>query len=452
MLTIIGQERRFCDAVSRRNFLRLGGLALGGLTLADLLRADAQAGNGSSRKSVIMVFLVGGASHIDLFDMKPDAPADIRGEYRPIATKVPGIQICEHLPQTARIMDKLVLLRALVGGTEDHEGHVCLTGYPAGRNGQVPWPSFGSFVAKLKEPIGGSPPFVSLTPEMKYLPWSVASPSGFLGPAYEPFAPLRRPGEDQHLLQDVRLRGITLERLDDRRALLSSFDRFRRDVDSSGILEGIDAYTKQAFHVLTTSALAQAMDLNREDPRVRARYGKGSNENVGNGGPRCMEHFLLARRLIEAGVRCVSLAFSHWDWHANQYQYFKDDLPAFDQGFSALIEDLYARGMDRDVSVVVWGEMGRTPRINKNAGRDHWAKVSTALLSGGGMPTAHAIGSTNRQGEVALDRPVHYQNVFATLYHNMGIDPQTTTVIGRRFGRPEAMHLLDIRDPIRELI
>jgi len=309
-------------------------------------------------------------------------------------------------------------------------------------------------VAKLQGPAtGGIPPFVSLTPEMKYPPWGVAGPAGFLGPAYEPFAPLRRPGTDEVLLQDITLRGMTLERLDDRKALLSSFDRFRRTVDTSGILEGIDAYTQQAFSVLTSSKLAQALDLSREDPQLRSRYGYGSRENIGvNGGPRCMDHFLLARRLVEAGVRCVSLAFSHWDWHSEQYKYLKDDLPPFDQGFSALIEDLYNRGLDRDVSVVVWGEMGRTPRINKNAGRDHWAKVSTAVLSGGGMPTGQVIGATNRLGEVAIDRPVHYQNVLATFYHKLGINPQTTTVLATRFGRPEPMHLLDTQEPIQELI
>jgi hypothetical protein len=454
MLNILGPKRRLCDGVSRRSFLRLGGLALGGLSLPELLRAEAEAGIGSSPKSVIMIFLVGGAPHIDMFDMKADAPAEIRGEYKPIATNVPGIQICEHLPRTSRVMDKLVLVRSLVGGTEEHEAHICLTGYAAGKNGQVEWPSFGSCVGKLQGPsAGGIPPFVSLAPEMKYPPWGVAGPAGFLGPAYEPFAPLRRPGMDETLLQNITLGGITLERLDDRKALLRSFDHFRRTVDSGGIIEGIDAYTEQAFGVLSSSRLAQALDLSREDPRLRARYGYGSPENVGgNGGPRCMDHFLLARRLVEAGVRCVSLAFSHWDWHSEQYKYLKDDLPPFDQGFSALIEDLHSRGLDRDVSVVVWGEMGRTPRINKNAGRDHWAKVSTAVLSGGGMPAGQVIGATNRLGEVAVDRPVHYQNVFATFYHKMGINPQTTTLLAPRFGRAEPMHLMDNREPIQELI
>src|SRR5262245_44164065 len=215
MLTILGTDRRFCDGVSRRGFLRLGGLALGGMTLPQLFRAEAESGIQSSHKSVIMVFLVGGAPHIDMFDMKLDAPSEIRGEYKPIATIVPGIQICEHLPRIAGVMDKLVLVRSLVGGTEEHEAHICLTGYPGGKNGQVEWPSFGSCVSKLQGPsAGGIPPFVSLTPEMKYQPWGVAGPAGFLGPAYEPFAPMRRPGMDVTLLENITLSGITLERLD----------------------------------------------------------------------------------------------------------------------------------------------------------------------------------------------------------------------------------------------
>ncbi|MBI4586397.1 MAG: DUF1501 domain-containing protein [Planctomycetes bacterium] len=458
MLTLLGERRRFCDGVSRRDFLKIGSLALGGIGLPEIFKAEAQAGVGSSQKSVIMVFLVGGAPHIDLFDPKPEAPAEVRGEYKTISTKVPGIRICEHLPRLAAAMDKMVILRSLEGGTEAHASHICLTGYPEGKNGpdgkngSLEWPSFGSFVSKLQGPARvGVPPFASLAPEMKHAPWGVAGPHGFLGAAHAPFQPQRQ-AADATTLRDMTLQGVRLERLANRRALLGVLDRFRREVDSSGIMEGMDEFHRQAFEVLTSSKLVEALDLEREDPRVRARYGVGSPENVTSGGPRCMDHFLLARRLVEAGVRCVSLAFGHWDWHSEQYKYLKDDLPPFDQGLSALIEDLCSRGLDRDVSVVVWGEMGRTPRINQNGGRDHWPAVSSALLAGGGMPMGQVIGATNRLGEEVVDRPVHYQNVLATLYHNLGINPETATVMGQAFGRIQPLPLLDKPETIRELI
>ncbi len=453
MLTLQGSRDGRGGGIGRRNFLKIGGLSLGGLSLPQVLQAEAQAGAAAQQKSVIMIFLVGGASHIDMFDMKPDAPSEVRGQYKPIDTNVPGIQICDRLPKLAQVMDKLVLLRSLVGGT-DHFAHVCLSGYPGptGKNGSVDWPSFGSMVSKVQGPAKvGVPPFVSLTPQMTYPPWGLAGPPGFLGPAHAPFQPRRRGGDDV-LLQDMTLDGMSLDRLSDRKALLSSFDRFRRSVDTSGVMEGMDTYTRNAFDVITSRKLVEALDLEREDPRVRARYGYGSSENVASGACRCMDHFLLARRLVEAGVRVVSLAFGHWDWHSDQYEYLKGDIPPFDQGFSALIEDLYERGLDQDVSVVAWGEMGRTPQINARAGRDHWPQVSTALLSGGGMTTGQVIGATDRLGEGAVDRPVHYQNVFSTFYHKMGINPHTTKVPYERFGQFERLHLLDERDPVPELL
>ncbi|MBI4603935.1 MAG: DUF1501 domain-containing protein [Planctomycetes bacterium] len=452
MLIFPGERRRLCDGISRRDFLRVGGLVAGGVSLPALLEAEAAAGIRSSRKSVIMVFLVGGAPHIDLFDPKPDAPAEVRGEYKTIETSVPGIRICEHLPRIAAAMHRMALIRSLEGGTEDHAAHICLTGYPDGKNGSIEWPSFGSFVSRIQGPAkAGVPPFVSLAPEMKHAPWGVAGPHGFLGPDHAPFQPQRR-GTDASLLQDMVLQGLSLERLRDRGALRASFDRLRCGLDGSEVVHAMDSFRRQAFEVVTSSRLVQAFELEREDPRVRARYGIGSTENVTNGGPRCMDHFLLARRLVEAGARCVSLAFGHWDWHSEQYRYLKDDLPPFDQGLSALIEDLHLRGLDRDVSVVVWGEMGRTPRINKNGGRDHWPKVSSALVAGGGMRVGQAIGATSRLGDEAADRPVHYQNVLATLYHNLGIDPKATRVTGQVFGRTEPMPLLDKAEPIGELI
>jgi hypothetical protein len=245
------------------------------------------------------------------------------------------------------------------------------------------------------------------------------------------------------------LNGMTLDRLSDRKSLLASFDRFRRDVDSSGLMEGVDAFNEQAFGILTSSKLLEALDLEKEDARTRNRYGKGDPKNRDDGGPKLMEHFLTARRLVEAGCRCVTLAFSRWDHHGDNFGALRQDLPLFDQGLSALLEDLHQRGLEKDVSVVVWGEFGRTPTINKDGGRDHWPRVSFALLSGGGIKSGQVIGATDRLGGEATERPVQFGEVFATLYHNLGIDVNKVTVPDLT-GRPQ--FLVDGHQPMRELV
>ena len=224
------------------------------------------------------------------------------------------------------------------------------------------------------------------------------------------------------------LDGISLERLQDRKALLGSFDRFRRDVDSSGAMEGMDAFTEQAFGVLTSSRLADAFDLSKEDPKTVERYGKGTEKLTADGPWKRLDQFLMARRLIEAGARCVTLGFSRWDWHSGNFKRAREDFPLLDQGVSALMQDLVDRGMDKDVTVVVWGEFGRTPKINPQGGRDHWPKVSCALVGGGGMNNGQVIGATTRDGGEASERPVEFQEVFSTLYHNLGIDARRTTI------------------------
>jgi hypothetical protein len=274
--------------------------------------------------------------------------------------------------------------------------------------------------------------------------WARAGEPGFLGPAYAPFKP-SGPGRT-----DMVLNGVTLDRLADRKALLASFDQFRRDVDSSGMMEGMDAFNQQAFGLLTSNKLLEALEIEKEDPKVRNRYGKGDPKNRDDGAPKLMEHFLTARRLVEAGARCVTLAFSRWDHHGQNFQALKQDLPMLDQGVSALVEDLHQRGLDKDVSVVVWGEFGRTPTINKDAGRDHWPRVSCAVLAGGGMKTGQVIGATDRLGGEATQRPVQFGEVFATLYHNMGIDVNKVTLPDLS-GRPQ--YLVDNGcQPMRELI
>ena len=236
--------------------------------------------------------------------------------------------------------------------------------------------------------------------------------------------------------EDMSLNGVTLERLGDRKALLRSFDNFRRDVDASGLMGGIDVFNEQAMGVLTSSKLLDALDLTKEDPRLVERYGKGVDENRDDGGPRLTEHFLTARRLVEAGARVVTLAFSRWDYHSNNFGQLREDLPLLDRGLSALITDLHERGMDKDVSVVVWGEFGRTPVINAKGGRDHWPRVSCALLAGGGMRHGQVIGATDKIGGEATERPVAFGEVFATLYQRLGIDVAKTTLTDLT-GRPQ---------------
>ncbi len=448
MLTILGKSQQgFCDGLSRRSFLKIGGLALGGLSMPQILRAESAAGlTNNSQKAIIMIFLPGGPPHQDFFDLKMDAPAEVRGEFKPIHTNVPGIDICEHFPLIAKQMDRLIPIRSIVGASGAHDAYECLTGHR--RRGQQPpggWPALGSVMSKVRGPAHPSmPAFVGLSPKMGHVPWSDAGDPGFLGVAHAPFKP---DGEGK---ADMVLNDITLERLGDRRALLTSFDRFRREADSSGMMAGLDNFTEQAFGVLTSSRLMEALDLEKEDPKVRERYGKGDPRNRNDGGPKLMEHFLMARRLIEAGTRCVTLAFSRWDHHGGNFNACRQDMPMLDQGLSALFDDLHHRGLEKDVSVVVWGEFGRTPKINASAGRDHWPQVSCALLAGGGMRTGQVIGSTDRLGGEAKDRPVHFQEVFATLYNRLGIDASKFTLEDLS-GRPQ--YLIDRTYlPMREVI
>ncbi|HEX3149728.1 MAG TPA: DUF1501 domain-containing protein [Gemmataceae bacterium] len=440
-----------CSGVSRRSFLRVGGLALGGLSLPQLLRAEAQAGVTRSHKSVIMIFLSGGPPHQDMVDLKPAAPVEIRGEFNPIRTNVPGIDICEHLPKLAGMMDRFAVIRSLVGSEGHHAAFQCVTGRTQQAQPGGGWPSLGSIVAKLQGPVvEAMPPFVGLSPKMKTSTWANAGPAGFLGPAYAPI----KPNADG--MEDMALKGITVDRLDSRKDLMRRFDTFRRDADATGNLADADEYTRQALGILTSNKLAAALDLDQEDPRVRDLYGRGSPEPAGYGdaGPLLNDYFLAARRLVEAGVRVVTLAYGRWDWHGKPhgttFENARHHLPMLDRGLTTLVEDLQQRGMDKDVTVLVWGEFGRTSRINKEGGRDHWPAVGCAMLSGGGLKTGQVIGSTDRLAEQAKDRPVHFQEVFATLYHTLGIDPTRTTVKDHG-GRPHYLVDADYT-PMRELI
>ncbi|MBI3409814.1 MAG: DUF1501 domain-containing protein [Planctomycetes bacterium] len=452
MLTILGRRRQLCDNASRRDFLKIGGLALGGLSLPQILRAEDQAGIGRSHRAVIMVFLSGGPPHQDMVDLKPDAPAEFRGEFRPMRTSVPGIHICEHLPRLAAMMDRFAIIRSMVGAEDRHAAFQCMTGRTFGRQPSGGWPALGSVVSRLQGPVSPSvAPFVGLSPRMQTSTWADPGQPGFLGHSHAPF----KPNADG--MADMVLQGVSMDRLADRRALLSSFDNWRRQLDKrSDQLQASDTFTQQALSILTSNRLAEALDLEREDSRVRDRYGRGSPEPAGYGdaGPLLNDYFLAARRLVEVGVRCVTLAYGRWDWHGRPhgttFENARNHLPMLDLGLTALVEDLHERGLDQDVSVVVWGEFGRTPRINRDAGRDHWPAVSCAILAGGGMRTGQVIGETTRLAEHARERPVNFQEVFATLYHNLGIDTNTATVTDFT-GRPH--YLVDNNaQPIRELI
>jgi len=437
---------RFCDGMMRRDFLKIGGLAMGGLSLPNLLRAESQQGLGKSHKAIIMVFLPGGPSHQDIFDMKMDAPSEIRGEFKPIPTNVTGLQICEHLPRLAKMMDKCTVIRSMADCDPQHDAFQCLTGRSVKQQPPGGWPSLGSIVSKLQGPLDNAmPPFVGLAPKMGHMEWARTGEPGYLGVAHGPFQANRGGGTD-----DMSLRGVSLERLHDRVALLKSFDDFRRDMDTSGLMSGIDAFNQQALGVLGCPKLLDALNLSKEDPRIVEMYGKGVNENRDDGGPRLTEHFLAARRLVEAGARVVTLAFSRWDYHSDNFRQLREDLPLLDQALSALITDLHQRGLDKDVSVVVWGEFGRTPTINAKGGRDHWPRVSCALLAGGGMKHGQVIGATDKLGGEATERPVRFGEVFATLYHNLGIDVNKVTLTDHA-GRPQYL-VPDGLEPMKELI
>jgi hypothetical protein len=443
--------------LSRRSFLQIGTLGMAGLTLPQLLRAEASAGVRSSVKSVILIYLVGGPPHQDMFDLKPDAPREIAGPWRPIATNVPGVRICEAFPRLARIMDKLIVVRSLVGNQADHDAIQVFNGHdprkPAASGG---WPQFGSVVAKVQGPADPAvPPFVSLCYTCTHPPYNEPGP-GFLGPSFAPFRPTG-PSRD-----DMILRGVAVDRLADRKSLLRSFDRLRRDVEASGTMRGMDHFTEQAFDLLTSSRLADALDLSREDPRVVARYGTGDPTVFldGNGAPRVPQSLLMARRLIEAGARVVTLNYSKWDWHGGKdtlgradnsiFVREAEDFPVFDQCVSALVEDLHQRGLDRDCSVLIAGEFGRTPKISAQVGRDHWPPVNCALLAGGGMRTGQVIGATDRIAGEAVARPITFAELHATLYHNLGIDLERTTAPDLN-GRPQYL-TEDHAAPVRELV
>ncbi|MCP4171779.1 MAG: DUF1501 domain-containing protein [Fuerstiella sp.] len=452
MLTIQGSGLKLCDGVARRSVLKIGALGLGGLSLPQLLQAESAAGTGSSHKSVIMVFLTGGPPHQDMVDLKPDAPVEYRGEFSPIRSNVAGIDVCEHMPLLAQRMDQLAVIRSLVGSEGRHSAYQCLHGHPTLKQPPGGWPCFGAAVSKLQGQVNEETPVaVSLQPRMGGAGWSQPGQPGFAGMRHAPFA-ANAPGAN-----DMVLTGMTQQTLADRRTLLGSMESLRRQLSATDAIDGMDSFYRQAFEILTSGKLVKALDVDDEDPAIRERYGRGSKEPAGYGDAGWLrnEDFLVARRLVEAGARVVTLSFGRWDWHGQphgtNFDNARDHIPALDQALSALLDDLKERGLDRDTSVVVWGEFGRTPKINKKGGRDHWPQVGCALLAGGGIRTGQVIGETNELAEYATRRPVHFQEVFATLYRNLGIDIDRATIEDLT-GRPQ--YLVDHAkyQPLPELV
>jgi hypothetical protein len=407
------QRRLDCEGFHRRNFLQIGAAGLFGLSLPQLLRLEAQARSQPRRaNAVILVWLAGGPATIDMWDLKPNAPDGIRGEFKPIRTSAAGLQICEHLPQTARAADKVTIVRSL---NHTIPSHGPATVFMTTGNKPTPalnYPALGSLVAKLYPAERTVPPYVSFS-ELRN---GGAGQAGYLGTAYNPFG-VEGGGRGGNLkVRGVTLpAGFSLEQLDDRNKLLEDLDRTFASLDrSADVVDGLDAFHKQALDILRSDKTRCAFDLEREAPVLRERYGKNA---FGQG-------TLAARRLVEAGVRFVTISLGGWDTHGRNFEALsKRLLPQLDQTLSALIEDLHDRGMlDRTV-VYCAGEFGRTPKVNKNAGRDHWARSMAVLLAGGGFRRGYVHGTTDAQGMAPATEACTPDDVSATLFHCLGIDP-----------------------------
>src|SRR5262245_10433806 len=444
MLAFGHNSQPYCDGIRRRDFLRLGAVGLGGLTLTDLLRHEARAGEERCAKSIIYIVLAGGPSHIDMYDLKPDAPAEYRGPFRPIATSLTGERICELMPLQAGMMHRLALLRGVRSVENDHFLSEVYSGLPrkAGKR-----PAFGSVVSRLAGVSSPLPAYVSLsrasTDEFEF------EKPFYAGAHHGPFRPF---GEALDDLRPVK----SLDLLRDRRQLLSAFDTMRRDLDAQAAEGGLDRFQLQAAEILTSPKVRDAFDLSREPARVRAGYGQGKYPHQTAKEimyPWEGERFLLARRLVEAGARVVTLQVAAWDHHSGPqsdiFHALRHLLPALDHSLYSLFADLDARGLTDGVLVVVLGELGRTPKIAQpGQGGGHWAGAGCALLFGGGLKTGQVVGQTDARAERSKSGAIGFPNVIATIYSVLGVDPATT--LPDFDGRPQ--FVLEERDPVRELV
>ena len=435
---------RACRGPSRRGILRAGMLTAFGLGLDDLFRLRSMAGGAGGVKATkvkhcILVWLAGGASHIDTFDPKPDAPSDVKGEFKPIDTAVPGLKISEVFPNLAKVMDRVTLIRSVTSPEADHDraAHHLLTGYrpsPA-----LVYPSFGSVVAKtLEEGRGALPSYVAM-PDAP-----IFASSGYLTPAYDPFAAGGDPNLEGFRVRDLTPPDqVTLDRLRRRRGMVKSLDGFSRDVTSTPIVTSRDRFADRAYDLLTSSAAQAAFRIGDETPEMRQAYGRNPF------GQSC----LLARRLVQAGVSFVTInnrgpGLLQWDTHAQNFPAIKNNLaPPLDLGLATLLDDLKRLGLIDETLVIAMGEFGRTPKINPNGGRDHHGRANCALLAGAGIPQGLVIGKTDAKGDSPADRPITPADLAATLYTALGIDPnyQFETPDGR------PIRLVDGGKPLAEL-
>lgn len=428
-------------ALGRRAFLQVGALALGHLTLADQLRRTAFAHETSKEPTaVIQIYMGGGPSHIDMYDMKPNAPREIRGEFQPIATNVSGYQVCEHLPHIAGVMDKLAIVRTVHHQNPGHlpASHWMMTGHQPTPNatGNVN-PCIGSVVSRFRGPNDpGMPAYVSI-PRRQLL-----GASAFLGPAHNPFTPESDPSQKDFAVTNLKLpKNMSVSRIEDRQGLLNSLDRFRGAADSQNSFVGMDKFSRQAVELVTGGKAQKAFNIKEEDAKTREMYGSYS---VGQG---C----LLARRLVEAGVTLVTvLSGGAWDTHEKNFSVLKEDcLPRIDRAIAALVTDLHQRGLNKRVMVIAWGEFGRTPMINAQGGRDHWPGASCAMFAGGGLKVGQMIGQTDAKAGYPITRAYSPGDVHSTVYQFLGIDPHQEF---HEPGQQRPIAVLPEGSPITELI
>lgn len=427
--------------MERRDFLRLGMMGSLGLSVADLFRLQAAVGGRARAKSCILIWLDGGPSHLDMFDLKPEAPSEIRSQFKPIPTSVPGLSICEHLPKTAAIMSQVALIRSLTHelGNHDTGTRFLLTGHrptPA-----IEHPSLGSLVAHQEGFAGAMPPYVAI-PGDGVGGDSNAARAGYLAGAYSAF----NVGQDPSRVDGLRLpEGVDMARSESRREMLKQMDRFSKRVEEGSATRNRDAFYEQAFRLLSSPESKNAFVLEQEKPQTRDRYGRG---RLGAG---C----LLARRVIEAGARFVTVVDAGWDTHQQIFKELPDSrfpgsgkLPSLDRAYAALISDLRERGLLDSTLVVMMGEFGRTPKLNSQGGRDHWPRAGFVCLAGGGIQGGRVIGATDSHGEVPADRPVGPADLAFTILQLLGVDPGRELITPS--GRP--MRILNEGSFIQELV
>jgi hypothetical protein len=437
----------------RRLFLKQGGIAVGAFVLPELLAARARSATTAPAKQAIVVFLQGGLSHLDSWDLKPDAPREYRGEFQPISTKLPGFAICEHMPLLAARADRYSVVRSAYHGTPSHEAaiHWTLTGYDypganTSTNNRNIKPAMGSIVSKSLGGRQGLPAYVCI-PDRGQLGDRVRYASAtYLGVAHDPFETGLPPADATTpfaIPPNLSLAaGTDLRRLDQRLGLLRDLDRLPRALDHNGAMTGLDEFNRSAIEVLAHDATRRAFDMSHEPVALRQRYGNTS----------FAQRLVLARRLAEAGVHFTLVNFSNnqeWDTHTGGFKSLKEvRLPELDRAVSALLDDLESRGLLETTLVAVFGEFGRTPKINNTAGRDHWSNVFSVMLAGGGLEAGRVIGTSTANGEDPKTRPVHFNEILATLYGQLGI--ATDQSFRDASGRPVA--ILDSGQPIPELL